>query len=117
VLFLWCDVLWCFVVFFGVIVPASADGVVLSDGAGVAPVGGADGAGLVTVPVWAKAGAAIKAAARRAALISGSFIGTPIDITGVEQAWRGRRKATRCSIFETPSSMAMKERRRQLFFP
>jgi hypothetical protein len=32
------------------------------------------------VPVWAKAGAAIKAAARRAALISGSFMGTPIGM-------------------------------------
>ncbi len=75
---MWCDALWCFVVFFGAIVPASADGVVVSDGAGVGPAGGADGAGLAAVPVWAKAGAAIKAAARRAALISGSFIGTPV---------------------------------------
>ncbi len=52
VLFLWCEELWCLVVFFGAIVPLSeADGVVVSEGAGAGAAGGADGAGLATVPV------------------------------------------------------------------
>ncbi len=71
--------LWCLVVFFGAMVPESGAGAGVASGAGAgagaAAAGGADGAGVLAV--WARTGAANSAVARKAALIRGSFIGSP----------------------------------------
>ncbi len=71
---LWCEE-WCLVLFFGAIVPESDDG---AGAASAGPVAGADGAGVgAAAGAWARAGAANSAVARKAALIRGSFIGSP----------------------------------------
>jgi hypothetical protein len=79
---LWCEewcVLWCFVVvvvFFGAMV--SLDGAVAAGaGAGAGVAAGAAGAGAAGAGVCARTGEAANRVAASAAVIRGSFIGSP----------------------------------------